>query len=163
MAKIEEAKVKLRKTGYLTLRCRDLGISRAFYEGILNLFAVGEDEAGRIYLSGHPETLAPVLALEPAKGQGAPVPTPKKMYGLEHFALEVGSWEQLKAAYRRLKDAGVTIDHTMNHGITMSVYFTDPDGNLIEIYHDVPRAEYREPESPFASYGPINEMLETVD
>ena len=30
----------------------------------------------------------------------------------------------------------------MDHGVTNSVYLIDPDGNLIEIYHDVPRAEY---------------------
>jgi catechol 2,3-dioxygenase len=85
------------------------------------------------------------------------------MYGMEHFAMEVGSLDQLKAVYRRFKDAGIKIDHTMDHGITNSVYFIDPDGNMIEIYRDVPRAEYPEPEYPFASYGPIHEMLEKED
>lgn len=162
MAKPEDMKVKVRRTSHLTLRCEDLGASRAFYQGVLNLFPIGEDERGRVYLAGNPDTPIPVLALEQAGKPIGPAPTPKKMYGLEHFAMEVGSLDQLKAVYRRLKDGGIEIDHTMDHGITNSVYFIDPDGNMIEIYHDVPRAEYREPEHPFASYGPIHEMLGKV-
>jgi catechol 2,3-dioxygenase len=163
MAKIEDMKVKIRRTSHLTLRCKDLAASQAFYEGVLNLFPIGEDERGRVYLAGDPDTRTPVLALEQAAHGDGPAPTPKTMYGLEHFAMEVGSLNQLKALYRRFKDGGIEVDHTQDHGITNSVYFIDPDGNLIEIYHDVPRAEYPEPEYPFASYGPIHEMLEKVD
>ena len=32
--------------------------------------------------------------------------------------------------------------------MTASVYFDDPDGNLMEVYHDVPRAEIPVPEDP---------------
>ena len=160
MEKIEDMKLKVRRTSHLTLRCKDLVASRGFYEGVLNFSPIGEDERGRVYLAGNPDTRVPVLALEQASNPDGPAPTPKKMYGLEHFAMEVGSLDQLKAVYRRFKDAGIHIDHTQDHGITNSVYFIDPDGNMIEIYHDVPRAEYREPEDPFASYGPIHEMLE---
>lgn len=163
VSEIGNSKVGIRRTSHLALRCGDLGASRSFYEGLLNLCPIGEDERGRIYLAGDRESRIPVLALEQAEATGGPAPTPKKMYGLEHFAMEVGSLDQLKAVYRRFKDAGIAIDHTQDHGITKSVYFLDPDGNLIEIYHDVPRAEYPAPEYPFASYGPIDEMLETVD
>ncbi len=148
MAKLGDMKVQVRRTSHLTLRCKDLGASRGFYEGILNLFSIGEDERGRVYLAGDPDTRIPVLALEQAEGEDNPTPTPKKMYGLEHFAMEVGSLDQLKAVYRRFRDTGTAIDHTQDHGITNSLYFIDPDGNLIEVYHDVPRAEYPEPEYP---------------
>lgn len=157
------AKAGVRRTSHLTLRCKDLGASRSFYEDVLNLRPIGEDERGRIYLAGNPETRIPVLALEQAETQDGPAPTPKKMYGLEHFAMEVGSVDQLRAVYRRLNDSHIAIDHTQDHGITKSVYFIDPDGNLIEIYHDVPRAEYAEPEHPFGSYGSIELLLEGVD
>jgi catechol 2,3-dioxygenase len=158
-----DMKAKVRRTSHLTLRSKDLSASRAFYEGVLDLFSIGEDGRVRVYLAGNPDTRIPVLALEPAVHDDGPEPTPKKMYGMEHFAMEVGSLDQLKAVYRSFKDAGIDIDHTVDHGITNSVYFIDPDGNLIEVYHDVPRAEYPEPEYPFASYGPIHEMLEEVD
>lgn len=163
MVKLNDMKLRVRRTSHLTLRCKDLGKSQEFYQDMLNLFAAGEDETGRVYLAGDRDTLRPVLALEQAADADAPLPTPKKMYGLEHFSIETGSFQQLQAIYRRFKENGVTIDHTMDHGITNSVYFLDPDGNLIEVYYDVPRAEYPEPVYPFASYGPIDDRLAKTD
>ena len=43
----------------------------------------------------------------------------------------------------------MTIHHAVDHGVTNSVYFVDPDDNLMEVYHDVPRAEYADPLFPF--------------
>ncbi len=161
--KLEDMKLRVRRTSHLTLRCKDLGQSREFYQDMLNLFVVGEDETGRVYLAGDPDTSRPVLALSQADEVDVPVPAPKKMYGMEHFSIEASSFEQLQEIYRRFKDNDVTIDHTMDHGITNSIYFLDPDGNLIEVYYDLPRAEYREPEYPFASYGPIDDRLAKTD
>ena len=161
--KLEDMKLRVRRTSHLTLRCRDLGNSQEFYQAMLNLFVVGEDETGRVYLAGDPDTKQVVLALSQAGEADVPVPTPKKMYGMEHFSIETGSFEQLQAIYRRFKDNSVTIDHTMDHGITNSIYFLDPDGNLIEVYYDLPRAQYPEPEYPFASYGSIDDRLAKTD
>ncbi len=163
MVKLDDMKLRVRRTSHLTLRCKDLGTSREFYQAMLNLFAVGEDETGRVYLAGDPDTKLVVLALSQAPEADVPVPAPKKMYGLEHFSIETGSFQQLQAIFRRFKENGVTIDHTMDHGITNSIYFLDPDGNLIEVYYDVPRAEYPEPVYPFASYGSIDDRLAKTD
>ena len=46
-------------------------------------------------------------------------------------------------AYRELKERDVPISFTVHHGITKSVYFTDPDGNQLEVYCDVARDERR--------------------
>jgi len=149
--------VAIRRTSHLTLRCRDRAASQAFYENVLPLYSIA-DTNGRLYLAGDRETAYPVLALEQTQEFEVPLPAPKQMYGLEHFSLEVGSFSQLQEAYRRLEPLG-HIHHTMDHGVTNSVYFNDPDGNLMEIYHDVPRAEYKTPESPFAAFGPIDDRL----
>jgi len=148
----------VRRTSHLLLRCADLAASRTFYERALNLAAIAES-GGRVYLSGDPASGRPVLALEQAPDLNVPRPTPRTMYGLEHFSMEVGSFAQLQAAYAHLASTGVHVHHTMDHGVTNSIYLTDPDGNLIEIYHDVARAEYRNPESPFGSFGPIEDRL----
>lgn len=153
-------KMAIRRTSHLTLRCRDLGRSRAFYERVLGLFAVAEDERERHYFAGDAESRRIVLALEPAHGPNGPRPEPKAMYGMEHFSMEVGSFADLQAIYRRFKELSVTIDHTEDHGVTQSVYFLDPDGNLMEVYHDVPRAELAVPENPFLSTGGIEDRLE---
>ena len=156
------SRLEIRRTSHLTLRCRDIAMTQEFYETALGLFSVARDERDRRYFSGDPNTRRIVLALEPAKNLDAPVPTPKTMYGMEHFSLEVSSFVDLQNAYRRFKTVGVPVDHTQDHGVTASVYFHDPDGNLIEVYHDVPRAEIPVPEDPFVSFGGIEDRLERV-
>ncbi len=42
--------------------------------------------------------------------------------------------DELKEIYQRLKDDGAEIDHLTDHGMTKSVYFYDPDGNMIEFF-----------------------------
>ena len=44
--------------------------------------------------------------------------------------------EHLRAAYQDLKENGVKIISTINHGVTKSIYFEDPDGNQLEVYCD---------------------------
>jgi catechol 2,3-dioxygenase len=149
---------EVRRTSHLTLRCKDLARSRAFYEKALRMSLVA-DANGRQYFSGNPATGQLILALEQAQDTSAPLPTPKAMFGLEHVSLEVGSFPQLQLAYKHLESSGVHVHHTMDHGVTNSVYIVDPDGNLLEIYHDVARAEYRHPEHPFGSFGPIDDRL----
>ena len=47
---------------------------------------------------------------------------------------------ELARAVRRLLDHDHPIDHATDHGATISVYLSDPDGNGIELYYDRPRA-----------------------
>lgn len=156
------SRLEIRRTSHLTLRCRDIAATQQFYENALGMFLVASDERDRRYFSADAKTRRIVLALEPAKELDAPGPTPKTMYGMEHFSLEVASFVDLQHAYRRFKTVGVPVDHTQDHGVTASVYFHDPDGNLMEVYHDVPRAEIPVPEDPFVSFGGIEDRLEAV-
>jgi catechol 2,3-dioxygenase len=154
------SRLEIRRTSHLTLRCRDIATTQQFYEKALGMFLVARDERDRRYFSADANTRRIVLALEPAEDLDAPGPTPKTMYGMEHFSLEVSSFADLQNAYRRFKTVGVPVDHTQDHGVTASVYFHDPDGNLMEVYHDVPRAEIPVPEDPFVSFGGIEDRLE---
>jgi catechol 2,3-dioxygenase len=150
----------IRRTSHLTLRCTDLPASQAFYREMLHLLPIA-DVHGRTYLASAPDA-QPVLALEQSSDPAAPLPTPKKMFGMEHFSMELVSFAQLQHAYRHLKSNGIDVHHTMDHGVTNSVYLIDPDGNLMEIYHDVPRAEYANPDNPFGSFGAIDDRLDGV-
>jgi len=156
------SRLEIRRTSHLTLRCRDVAATQQFYENALGMFLVARDERDRRYFSADASTRRIVLALEPAKDRGAPGPTPKTMYGMEHYSLEVSSFADLQHVYRRFKTIGVPVDHTQDHGVTASIYFHDPDGNLMEVYHDVPRAEIPVPEDPFVSFGGIEDRLERV-
>jgi catechol-2,3-dioxygenase len=38
--------------------------------------------------------------------------------------------------YRQLKDRGVRVELTADHGLSRSLYIHDPEGNRLEIYYD---------------------------
>jgi catechol-2,3-dioxygenase len=57
---------------------------------------------------------------------------------LFHVAFRVGdSIEDLAEAKNHLESHGVAIGMVADHTVTKSVYFADPDGNMIEFYVDV--------------------------
>jgi catechol-2,3-dioxygenase len=51
-----------------------------------------------------------------------------------HTAFRVASLEELRTFYRQIKERGVPIKNTFNHGLALSIYFDDPEGHTIEIY-----------------------------
>ena len=56
--------------------------------------------------------------------------------GMHHSAFEYGSFEDLNSSYLRLRDAGITPALCLDHGMTFSYYYADPDGNNIELQVD---------------------------
>jgi catechol 2,3-dioxygenase len=56
--------------------------------------------------------------------------------GMHHCAFEYGSFEELNASYLRLKEAGITPALCLDHGMTFSYYYADPDGNNVELQVD---------------------------
>ena len=53
---------------------------------------------------------------------------------LQHTAFEVRSLADLRAFYQRVLGRGVPIKMALNHGVSLSFYFEDPEGHLIEVY-----------------------------
>jgi catechol-2,3-dioxygenase len=56
--------------------------------------------------------------------------------GLHHSAFEYASFEELNASYLRLREAGIEPDFCIDHGMTFSYYYKDPDGNHVELQVD---------------------------
>jgi catechol-2,3-dioxygenase len=56
--------------------------------------------------------------------------------GLHHTAFEYDSFEALNASYERLKQAGIVPAACLDHGMTFSYYYRDPDGNHVELQVD---------------------------
>jgi catechol 2,3-dioxygenase-like lactoylglutathione lyase family enzyme len=56
--------------------------------------------------------------------------------GLDHLAYTYSSLGDLVATYERLKAAGITPAVPINHGLTISMYYRDPDGNKVELQID---------------------------
>jgi catechol-2,3-dioxygenase len=57
--------------------------------------------------------------------------------GLHHMAWQLGCYGGLRAAYQELKAMAVPIDSTVEHNVTRSIHFHDPDGNRAELYGDM--------------------------
>jgi catechol-2,3-dioxygenase len=89
-------------------------------ENGLVCFLSYDDEHHRLMIGKNP-------GLKPRDPQAA---------GVVHFAYAVETLEDLVNYYLRLKAAGITPHHCMNHGFTTSLYYHDPDGNEVEIQVD---------------------------
>jgi catechol-2,3-dioxygenase len=58
------------------------------------------------------------------------------MIGVDHVAWEYGSLLDLLENYETLKAMGITPYWCVNHGISASLYYADPDGNQMEFAVD---------------------------
>lgn len=63
-------------------------------------------------------------------------PQKEEHTGLHHSAFEYDDFEGLSESYLRLKEAGITPDICLDHGMTLSYYYSDPDGNHVELQVD---------------------------
>jgi catechol 2,3-dioxygenase len=56
--------------------------------------------------------------------------------GMHHSAFEYDNFTDLNESYLRLRDAGIEPDICIDHGMTLSYYYKDPDGNRVELQVD---------------------------
>ncbi|HEX6712611.1 MAG TPA: bifunctional 3-(3-hydroxy-phenyl)propionate/3-hydroxycinnamic acid hydroxylase [Thermoleophilaceae bacterium] len=56
--------------------------------------------------------------------------------GLHHTAFEFDKFEDLNDTFLRLKAAGIVPAACLDHGMTFSYYYRDPDGNHVELQID---------------------------
>src|SRR5216117_1967992 len=125
--------IAARKLGHLVLKVRDARKSRDFYTRALGLKVAHEDlDRGAVLLS-FGEQHHELALFQLATGETPDAAQP----GLHHAAWQLGSFEELQAAYRELRALGVSVEATIEHNVTRSVYFPDPDGNRVELYCDM--------------------------
>ena len=122
--------VKPKRVGHLVLNVKDQDASTKFYTEVLGFeIAIDRPGFGTFLTCGK---IHHDLALFQAAEDAAPV-TPGGL-GLNHMALQVEDFDTLTQYYHRLRDFGVEIDRTTDHGMTKSMYLQDPDGNGIELF-----------------------------
>ena len=139
--------IKLQRIGHILLSVRDLERSKAFYTQILGFKVLEQDpdHGSVVFLSlgdqGNTLDLAPSTDPDAYPRQKAGLGRPRDGLGVRHTAFAVAAEEDLTRAYFALKDAGVPIYQAIDHISQKSIYFYDPDDNLLEIVWEPPNAQ----------------------
>ncbi len=122
-----------REIGHLVLNVSDVARSTAFYRDVVG-FQVARygPDGNRAFLTCGVYHHNLALFKAPAGAQ----PRQKGQIGLNHFAFKVDNYPALQQAHQRLVAANAVIDHMVDHGMTLSVYFLDPDGIMMELFCD---------------------------
>jgi catechol-2,3-dioxygenase len=138
--------MQIKELGHVVLYVTNLERSASFYRDVLGFREIGRQkfaEGGVAMFSGgrtHHELLLIEIGGKPRQKKG---PEP----GLYHVGFKIGdSDEDLRRAYREIKERGVTIVGASDHHVSHGLYIFDPDGNEIELYVDVSDEWKRKPE-----------------
>ena len=128
--------VHIRKLGHIVIQVRNLERSARFYTEVLNLRVSDNATAGGVFLTGLGDHHT--IGLFPSDGENAEIP-PKGAVRLHHFAMQVGSMDELFEIRAYLKERGVPIvwEGRRALGGHTSVEFLDPDGYHLEVYCDM--------------------------
>lgn len=129
----ETQKTSSARIGHVHLKVADLARSVAFYQAALGLEVQQYfgTEAAFLSFDGYHHHLG-LNTWHSARG---PRPAPNAT-GLYHTAFLYPDRAALGRALRRAIDAGVRLEGAADHGMSEAVYFSDPDGNGIELYWD---------------------------
>ncbi len=125
--------------GHVGIYTEDLMAQRDFYTRVLGLQISDEDidGLGVVFLSANPEEEHHEVAL--FKGRTKSTGNEE----IQQVSFNVCSIDELKEFYQRLVKEGVEVDRIISHGNAMGIYFFDPEGNRLELYHktgfDVPQ------------------------
>jgi catechol 2,3-dioxygenase-like lactoylglutathione lyase family enzyme len=123
---------------HLALNVRDLAAMKRFYVDVLGFAIEWEPDPDNIYLTSGIDNLALHRSTAPAAGASA-----TDHGALDHLGLIVRSADDVDAWAAYLEGHGVTLDarpRTHRDG-ARSCYFSDPDGNKVQIIHHPPISE----------------------
>ncbi len=142
--------MKIQSLGHVVIRVRDQKRSEDFYNGILGLPIVARLEKYKMTffsLGDHHDFAVAAM------GDDAP-DAPKNAPGLEHVAFRIGdNLDELREAKAHLEAAGLKL-RLVEHEVSQSIYFHDPDGNQVEVYVDG-TDKWKEDPSLVAQGGPL--------
>lgn len=124
--------------GFAHLQVSDLARAVAFYRDL-----VGFREVSR---SGPTVTLS-ATGTPPAHliltGHPGARPKPPRTTGLYHVAIRLPDRPALARLLKRLSEQKWPLQGAADHGVSLALYLTDPDGNGLELYTDRPRDQWR--------------------
>jgi catechol-2,3-dioxygenase len=134
--------IPVARLNHAVLFVRDAGRAAEFYAGVFGFEVVGSEFGGQaVFMRAHGGDNHHDLGLF-SVGPDAPRPG-RGSVGLYHLAWEVPTIDDLAEASRILSEAGA-LGGASDHGVSKSLYGSDPDGNEFEIMWRVPREAWGE-------------------
>lgn len=136
--------MKIKALGHVVLRVKDRARAEQFYTGVLGLPVCARlDQGGTrmafFSLGNHHD-----FAVMEVSGEGSS--HSESAVGLHHVAFNIGkSLDQLREAKAMLEAAGIKAN-PVDHEVTKSLYFEDPDGNGVELFVDASDAWRNNPQ-----------------
>ena len=136
--------IKLQRLGHVLISVRDLERSKDFYTRILGFKVLEQDpEHGGLFLSigglGNTFDLFQCTNPDAVASSDADL-AGRNGLGVRHIAFAVETEDDVRDASFALEGAGVAIVRAIDHVSQQSIYFHDPDRNLLEIVWERPDA-----------------------
>jgi len=136
--------MKIKALGHVVLRVTDRARAERFYNGVLGLpICARFDENGMrmtFFTLGNHHDFAVMEVSGEGSGHGG------SAVGLHHVAFNIGrELDDLRDAKAKLEAAGIATN-PIDHEVTKSLYFDDPDGNGVELYVDASDVWRRDPQ-----------------
>ena len=130
--------------GHVHLKVADINRAVDFYTKLLGFDVVTRigDHAAFLSAGGYHHHIG-LNTWESAGG----LPAPTGHTGLYHFAILLPDRRALATVLKRLVDGGYPLTGAADHGVSEAIYLNDPDGNGIELYRDLPRAQWERDEN----------------
>lgn len=133
--------------GHVNLYVRNAERAKQWYEDVLGLHVYHFRPGFAAFMSADKDKSHEVALME--LGEDALLPQ-RHQVGLNHLAFMMESLDDLKESYARLRAKGVKIDRVVDHGLSLGIYFRDPDGNGLEVSYELPREQWPRQEEVFA-------------
>ncbi len=123
--------MRIESLGHVVIKVRDLEVAERFYHGILGIPIQSRSEAQQMTfftLGDHHDFAVIAIGKEAAAAD-------TKAVGTHHIAFKVEGIDALREAKEHLESEGIAVA-PVDHHVTKSLYFGDPDGNALELYAD---------------------------
>jgi catechol-2,3-dioxygenase len=124
---------------HVGMHAKNPALLAEFYRDVMGMQIVGGSDAS------HPLGMTAFLSSRPGEESHELAMFANPAFA--HRAFKVGSLAALKRFHEKIVARGIPIDLQFCHGASLAFYFSDPEGNMIEVYwptgvpHPQPSAE----------------------